>query len=154
LSLLSLLIAHCLQVARILEPRGRYFLIVPDKREPHFKHAPRKIREAVELFRANPGTYLDTHAWQFTPASFKEIASLLFELRMVPLRPVRVFETAFATLEFCAILEKADFPGDGVPAGFDGELYLRANPDVRAAGVDARTHYLEYGRKEGRRLRP
>jgi hypothetical protein len=200
------LIAHCLQVARILEPRGRYFLIVPDKRycfdhfvaessiadvidaherqkrfhdassiieliamgthndpvrhwkgdhgEPHFKRAPRKIREAVELFRAHPSSYLDTHAWQFTPASFKEIASLLFELQMVPFRPVRVFETAFATLEFCAILEKTAFPADGVPTGFDDELYLQANPDVRAAGVDARTHYLDYGRKEGRRLRP
>jgi hypothetical protein len=200
------LIAHCLQVTRILEPGGHYFLIVPDKRycfdhfvaessiadvidahvrkkkfhdvssiieltamgthndpvrhwrgdhgEPHFKRAPQKIREAVELFRTHQDVYLDTHAWQFTPASFKEIASLLFELRLVPLRPVRVFETALATLEFCAVLEKTAFPADDSPHDFDGELYLQANPDVRAAGVNAWAHYLEYGRKEGRRLRP
>jgi hypothetical protein len=37
---------------------------------------------------------------------------------------------------------------------FDPQLYLEANPDVAAAGVDARQHYLQYGKAEGRRLRP
>lgn len=37
---------------------------------------------------------------------------------------------------------------------FDPALYLLANPDVAAAGVDAATHYLQYGRREQRRLRP
>jgi hypothetical protein len=37
---------------------------------------------------------------------------------------------------------------------FVAELYLAANPDVRAAGVDAATHYQKYGRAEGRPLRP
>jgi hypothetical protein len=37
---------------------------------------------------------------------------------------------------------------------FDPALYLQANPDVAAAGVDAATHYLQHGRREKRRLRP
>jgi hypothetical protein len=43
--------------------------------------------------------------------------------------------------------------GAGLPAGFDATLYLKANPDVARAGVDAAEHYLRYGRKEGRSLR-
>jgi hypothetical protein len=41
-----------------------------------------------------------------------------------------------------------------LPPDFDPELYLEANPDVRAAGVDPVAHYLKFGRREGRKLRP
>jgi hypothetical protein len=41
-----------------------------------------------------------------------------------------------------------------LPEDFDAELYLRANPDVEAAGTDAASHYLAFGRTEGRKLRP
>jgi chondroitin 4-sulfotransferase 11 len=37
---------------------------------------------------------------------------------------------------------------------FDPQLYLLANPDVAAAGVDPEQHYLEHGKREKRRLRP
>ena len=37
---------------------------------------------------------------------------------------------------------------------FDPELYLLANPDVAAAGVDAALHYARYGLQENRPLRP
>jgi len=43
---------------------------------------------------------------------------------------------------------------DYVPKWFDPQLYLRANPDVAAAGFDALDHYKKYGRAEGRPLRP
>lgn len=36
---------------------------------------------------------------------------------------------------------------------FDAEAYLRANPDVAVAGVEAYGHYVTYGYKEGRRLK-
>ena len=39
------------------------------------------------------------------------------------------------------------------PIGFDPQLYLEANPDVAAAGIDPLQHYLQYGKAEGRRLR-
>jgi hypothetical protein len=38
----------------------------------------------------------------------------------------------------------------GLPEGFDPERYLELNPDVKAAGADARQHYVSHGRQEGR----
>lgn len=40
------------------------------------------------------------------------------------------------------------------PEGFDAALYLQANPDVAVAGMGALDHYLKFGKREGRRLRP
>src|ERR1700761_3151828 len=39
------------------------------------------------------------------------------------------------------------------PPGFDPKAYLRANPDVARAKVDAAKHWLEFGYREGRPLR-
>ncbi|MGF6410355.1 hypothetical protein OKW37_002025 [Paraburkholderia sp. MM5482-R2] len=41
-----------------------------------------------------------------------------------------------------------------LPDGFDPKLYLEANPDVGAAGVDPVDHFVDFGRAEGRPLRP
>lgn len=40
--------------------------------------------------------------------------------------------------------------GDPQALGFDAAYYLRAYPDVKAAGVDPELHYLTFGWKEGR----
>lgn len=40
-----------------------------------------------------------------------------------------------------------------LPADFDDAGYLTLNPDVAAAGIHPRRHYLEFGAKEGRRWR-
>ena len=37
---------------------------------------------------------------------------------------------------------------------FDGEFYLRTNPDVAAARMDPLEHYLKYGEKEQRQPHP
>lgn len=41
-----------------------------------------------------------------------------------------------------------------LPADFDPAAYLMANADVRNAGMNPFLHYREFGRREGRRLRP
>jgi len=41
-----------------------------------------------------------------------------------------------------------------LPAGFDSAAYLAANPDVARAGMDAAAHYQQYGKNEGRSLKP
>jgi hypothetical protein len=41
-----------------------------------------------------------------------------------------------------------------LPRDFDAGLYYAANPDVKEAGVPAAEHWLNYGRHEGRALRP
>jgi len=40
-----------------------------------------------------------------------------------------------------------------LPEDFDGDAYLRLNPDVAAAGAEPRKHFLEFGAAEGRRWR-
>lgn len=45
-------------------------------------------------------------------------------------------------------IDNIDF--DYLEEGFDEDFYLKIYPDVRAAGVDPRDHYLRYGRQEGR----
>lgn len=37
-----------------------------------------------------------------------------------------------------------------LPADFDAARYLALHPDVKAAGIDAASHYRDYGRREGR----
>jgi hypothetical protein len=51
---------------------------------------------------------------------------------------------------FIATLTVTDAMRDAVPASFDARLYLAANQDVLRAGVNPWTHYIEYGRVEGR----
>lgn len=38
--------------------------------------------------------------------------------------------------------------------GFNAELYLAANPDVKAAGMNPYEHFAKFGNKENRRMRP
>lgn len=44
-------------------------------------------------------------------------------------------------------------PSTVLPKDFDGDVYLRLNPDVAAAGVDPEKHYLRHGHAEGRPYR-
>ena len=39
---------------------------------------------------------------------------------------------------------------DNLPNDFDGDIYLKLNPDLVAAGVDAIAHFLQHGQHEGR----
>ena len=39
----------------------------------------------------------------------------------------------------------------GLPVDFDGQVYLKLNSDLIAAGVDPAEHFLSYGQREGRR---
>lgn len=69
------------------------------------------VELAIKEFDAANGGYIDVHAWYFTPASFRSIASTLFKLGLTGLQPTRVFNTPRNALEFCAVLEKAGTAG-------------------------------------------
>lgn len=117
-----------------------------------------KVHAAVNEFLRDQQAYVDVHAWQFTPLSFARIAELLFQLKLIPFRVARIFHTLRNSNEFFVILEKTTDEvrslREAVPPDFDDELYFSANPDVRRAGIDAKSHYLAFGRREGRKLRP
>lgn len=40
-----------------------------------------------------------------------------------------------------------------LPEGFDSDLYLELNPDVRSGGMSAQEHYRRFGWQEGRRIK-
>lgn len=53
-------------------------------------------------------------------------------------------------VQFDRILELLSPYTAAATGNFDANAYLRANPDVAAAGADPYQHYLNYGRSEGR----
>lgn len=151
------LIRHLRDVARLLRPGGRYYLIVPDKRFcfDHFlpestidevsaakgrthhtekaisEHAlgvthninilhwlglhgraaaddpAAKARHEDSMERARAGEYVDVHAWQFTPSSFRQMIQLLFDRGEIGLEPAAVYDTGFGKIEFMAVLKRA-----------------------------------------------
>ena len=66
------------------------------------------------------------------------------------------FEPEFIESDFLTndILEYP-YPPNPVrlPRGFDDEVYLRLNPDVRLANINPRRHYMTFGVSQGRRFR-
>ncbi len=51
-------------------------------------------------------TYLDCHAWQFTPASFQKVIAHLSDKRLIDLELTEVYDTMKDRYEFCAVLRK------------------------------------------------
>lgn len=125
---------------------------------PAWKSSATIINTALDHVTRMAGKYADAHAWQFSPESFAELMQGLYDRNFSPFSVERVFPTLHGSLEFYAVLKKerdAALPAiDAIPEDFDERQYLLANPDVAAAGLDARQHYLQYGRREGRPLRP
>jgi SAM-dependent methyltransferase len=81
---------------------GRHW--IGDHHAPILSHNLEPIVHAIQEFERANGAYIDVHAWQFTPASFKTIMMQLCQLKMTELHPLRVYPTIRNSLEFCAIL--------------------------------------------------
>lgn len=66
-----------------------------------------RLRHAIEVWRASSGSYLDVHAWYFTPESFSENIGLLNSLKLIDLEIERIYPTRFGQNEFWAVLKSA-----------------------------------------------
>ena len=150
------LITHLQHISSLLEPEGRYYIIIPDKRycfdaflpesnlatvveaylQKRKAHTPRSVIEhraltthnsawqhwlgnhgklanmaektesaLHELTQAN-GRYVDVHAWQFTPQSFRELINLLNAMGYIDFKVEQVYITPVFALEFYALLTK------------------------------------------------
>ncbi len=64
------------------------------------------MRQLIEEYHARTG-YLDAHAWQFTPASFRQLMQVLARAGLVSLTVERVHETLNGSNEFYVVLGKS-----------------------------------------------
>ena len=74
----------------------------PYKTESHIE----RVKCATQQFIDANGSYIDTHAWQFTPESFFEIVSSLNKLELLGLTSNFVNDTPTGRFEFSVILKK------------------------------------------------
>ncbi len=62
------------------------------------------LHETTGRIEATPG-YIDTHAWQFTPQSFRALMDILAQSNTIPFRVERVYPTLNGSNEFYAVLK-------------------------------------------------
>jgi SAM-dependent methyltransferase len=69
----------------------------------------RVVRDAIALYlrSAKKHEYVDVHGWQFTPPSFNDICTRLYNDGFSPLRVASISAPIRNSQEFCAILELA-----------------------------------------------
>ena len=65
-----------------------------------------RAKSAIVEFEAAAGTYIDVHAWQFTPESFADIIRTLNKMGLIGLDVALVCNTPFGNNEFVCILKK------------------------------------------------
>ncbi len=65
-----------------------------------------RAKSAVREHLDAQGAYVDVHAWQFTPAEFRQLMTMLFDGGYTKMKPMRVFETPHGRNEFTAIFSK------------------------------------------------
>lgn len=63
-----------------------------------------RIDYALNELAQAAGGYVDVHAWQFTPDSFRKLLTDLHALGLSPFRPVRVYDAVYGRNEFTAAL--------------------------------------------------
>jgi SAM-dependent methyltransferase len=66
-----------------------------------------KVADAIKEINSSHGGYIDVHAWQFTPETFRTIIEAISRVELTPMRPLRIYGTPFGRFEFCAILYRS-----------------------------------------------
>ena len=112
----------------------------------------RRTAEAVNAYRQSAGGYLDVHAWQFTPASFRAAMQTLVGLGLSAFEVEAVYDTPRDRAEFCAVLRRARQSRRSARRrhGLDVMLFQTADP-FRYAPMLAATapNVIEYCRRYG-----
>ena len=63
-----------------------------------------QVRRAIAAHEVRPDAYIDVHAWQFTPRSFRTLVRIIAELGLSRLELTSVYPTVRPRNEFCAVL--------------------------------------------------
>lgn len=75
--------------------------------DPNFADRADRAHHAVETFHSANGSYVDVHAWQFTPESFREVINTLNVMKKIDLSVERVYQTVWGQNEFTAVVKKS-----------------------------------------------
>jgi hypothetical protein len=67
---------------------------------------PQRIKAAISTWKNAKGSYIDVHAWYFTPTSFQEIIVMLRKLNYITFYVERLYPTRRNFNEFWAVLSK------------------------------------------------
>ena len=112
----------------------------------------RRAVEAIDAYRRSAGEYLDVHAWQFTPESFRAVMATLAGLGLSAFEVEAVYDTPRDRAEFCAVLRRARIPRRSARRrhGLDIIVCQTADP-FRYAPMLAATapNLIEYCRRHG-----
>jgi SAM-dependent methyltransferase len=77
-----------------------------DHERPLIEGDPALLERAIQEASIYDQTYIDTHAWRFTPVNFSALTETIFRLGLSGLKPIRVYNTPHGRNEFTAILQK------------------------------------------------
>jgi SAM-dependent methyltransferase len=72
--------------------------------DPRSSQLAERAEYASKIYQEANGGYIDVHAWQFTPRSFRETMAELAERGLSPLKVERVYDTVYGQNEFTAVL--------------------------------------------------
>ncbi|GJD46080.1 hypothetical protein AFCDBAGC_3960 [Methylobacterium cerastii] len=78
-----------------------------DSSDPHAHLRQDREQAARKEYEDSQGNYIDVHAWQFTPESFRSIIKDLQAARLTNLSVERVYHTPHGSNEFGAIIRKS-----------------------------------------------
>lgn len=67
-----------------------------------------RLQWALDHIEERGDAYIDVHAWHLTPDSFRKILRTLAELKLIPFRNYRVYDTPLNSHEFMAVLGRND----------------------------------------------
>jgi SAM-dependent methyltransferase len=77
-----------------------------DHERPLIEADPALLERAIREASIYDQTYIDTHAWRFTPVNFSALTETILRLGLSGLKPIRVYNTPHGRNEFTAILQK------------------------------------------------
>jgi len=75
-----------------------------DHGAPRYVTDPSSVNSALAEYDRASGGYIDVHAWQFNPNSFRGIVVMLNSLGLTRMKVDRIFQTSYGSNEFYAIL--------------------------------------------------
>ena len=74
--------------------------------DPNADTKAERAQSVIDSYHSAQGGYIDVHAWQFTPHSFRNLIQELIDRQKIHFNIERVYQTVWGTYEFMAVLSR------------------------------------------------